>query len=80
MTKTIMSAISSALRTSDAFNLACDILAASNISVSTNPGLMVCVCENKSIKYLLFHFPEISQNIIGTIYYYSFHCWVQRGV
>lgn len=41
MTKAIMSAISSGLNMSEAFNLAYEYLAASNISVSTKPGLML---------------------------------------
>lgn len=49
ITKTIMSATSSALRISDAFILASDSFAASNISVSTKPGLMLCVQSEQII-------------------------------
>lgn len=51
MTKAIMSAISSELSVTDAFNLTCGILAASNISVSTKPGLMLCVQKHNIISH-----------------------------
>lgn len=46
ITKAIMSAISSELKISDPLILTCGALAASNISVSTKPGLMLCVHYN----------------------------------
>lgn len=68
MTKTIMSAISSALSVTEEFNFECCILAASKISVSTKPGLMLCMGrKNKNIKIMLLNFYKIFVNFVDNL-------------